>query len=582
MSDDSINTTTATILANRFNAITEEMGETMLRTSRSPIFSEARDFVTTVFDDDRWVANTGYIPVIAGSTPFAQKAIIENFEGQVHPGDVFIVNDSYDGGTHLADVAVTKPVFSNGKLRFWVMAKGHQADIGETGVAGSTPSATTIWEEGLTIPPLKLFEKGKRRNDVWEMIFRNIPMRYITEGDIQCLVGSVNIGEQRLEDLLSEHDYEKVIKPAVSSILKSSKSKMLDFIKTLPNGEYHRERAIAKSETGMKYVRLELNVKQNKLIFDFSDSDDECETFLNSPYPNTVSACLTPLWYFLDSDIPMDEGSVEPIEIKTKKGSIVDPVPPNPTSSCTTTTAAAIYEVGLLGLYDAHPEKGIAMSDRPGAPRSTGFNPRTGKEFSEIHFMYKGGGGATKGLDGWDHIGCPPTTAGLRAPDPELHELGTPHDLLRYEIWEDSAGPGKWRGGFGTVVKWRVETDDVEFMWFGSGHDSETVPLGLNQGGDAPKKKGFIERSGSTEKIDIEINRKYILNTGDIVAVYNSGGGGYGDPTERDQEKVLIDVLDGKISIESAAEDYGVVVNPNEKTIDAGATESLRGAEDNQ
>ena len=165
----------AVVIANRLSAITREMGETMLRTSRSPIFSEARDFVAAIFDHRvAWVANAGYIPVIAGTTPFSQRAIAEDFADDVHEGDVFVLNDPYRGNNHPPDIAVTKPVFYEGKLRFWAMAKGHNADAGGRGVVGYNPQARDCWEDAVRIPPVKLYERGRYRRDVWDMILLNL------------------------------------------------------------------------------------------------------------------------------------------------------------------------------------------------------------------------------------------------------------------------------------------------------------------------------------------------------------------------------------------------------------------------
>jgi N-methylhydantoinase B len=197
--------------------------------------------------------------------------------------------------------------------------------------------------------------------------------------------------------------------------------------------------------------------------------------------------------------------------------------------------------------------------------------------FGDIHFLCKGGAGATLGYDGWDHMGVISCSGGLRAPDPELHELVDPYFLLRYEYLQDSAGPGKWRGGMGTAYIFRSEADNILTDNFGDGLLPETAPYGLAGGKGAKPSKLVVRRTDGKEE-DPEVHKYVTLNKGDVYEVWETGGGGYGDPLERPEEKVLQDVLDELVSIESAKKDYGVVINPKTMKIDAEKTKKLRKA----
>jgi N-methylhydantoinase B len=203
-----------------------------------------------------------------------------------------------------------------------------------------------------------------------------------------------------------------------------------------------------------------------------------------------------------------------------------------------------------------------------------GFNPRTGRPFADIHFMSKGGGGASYGLDGWDHMGTVICAGGLRAPDPELHELVTPYTILQYEFWPDSAGAGQWRGGMGTIYRWRVETDDLEVANFGGGNRPATAPFGLAGGHAAPPHQLYLHQNGVRITVDTESFYRY--HTGDVFEIYQSGGGGYGDPRRRDPARVQADVRDGLVSRAQAAACYGVVLDPTSLTVEAAATADLR------
>src|SRR4051812_25006684 len=179
------------VISNRLTAITKEMGQIMLLTSRSPIFSESRDFVTAVFDGTgRLVAQTSYIPVLLGAIPFALEAIRSRYpDKDLHPGDVIVANDPYLGNSHLPDVTIARPVFYRGELVFWAVAKGHQADLGGAGVAGYNPQAKTVWEEGLRLPPMKLYREGEYQRDLWDLILLNVKSRHLVEGDLHCQIG---------------------------------------------------------------------------------------------------------------------------------------------------------------------------------------------------------------------------------------------------------------------------------------------------------------------------------------------------------------------------------------------------------
>jgi N-methylhydantoinase B len=205
-----------------------------------------------------------------------------------------------------------------------------------------------------------------------------------------------------------------------------------------------------------------------------------------------------------------------------------------------------------------------------------GFNPNTGRPFGDIHFMSKGGSGASRGLDGWDHLGTVICAGGLRAPDPELHELVDPFTVLQYEFWPDSAGAGHWRGGMGTIYRWRVDTDGISAANFGGGIHEVTAPFGLEGGLPAPPHQLRIRRrDGQTIEVDAE--SFYALDEGDVFEIFQSGGGGYADPRARPVDMVQWDVKNGLVSPAAAQALYGVVLDADGDKVDEVATAALRG-----
>ena len=565
------------VIDNRLDAISKEIGQTMLRTSRSPIFSEARDFVTGIFDRElRLVAQTAYIPVLMGALPYAIQGINDAFGDDIEDGDIFILNDPYHGNNHPPDINIAKPVFHHGKLEFWSICKGHHADVGGGGVAGYNPGARSVWEECIRIPPAKFYAAGKLNKALLDTILLNVHIPFLVEGDINCQVGAVTIGERNLKSLLDKYGPDTVHN-AIDQIFDASEKQMRSAIAEVPNGTYHGERVIDHDGINKDQtirVAVDLNVTDDSIVFDFSQSDPQCAGYVNSTVPNTASSAFLALFLSIGSDIRFNQGALRALEVVAPAGTIVNAMEPAPVTGCTINSAQTIIEAVWLAMAEAVPEKVDACWGRWCSPASMGMNPRTGRPFGDIHFMCKGGGGASMGLDGWDHLGTVVCAGGLRAPDPELHELVNPYTILQYEYWPDSAGAGEWRGGLGTIYRWQVDTDNIAVANFGGGNREETKPFGLAGGKSAPANELYLRQGNEVITVDAESFYQY--GTGDVFEIFQSGGGGYGDPLKRDASRVQRDVVDGVVSLEQAERDYGVVLDPDTLAIDQQKTAARR------
>ena len=565
------------VIGNRLDAISKEIGQTMLRTSRSPIFSEARDFVTAIFDSqNRLVAQTAYIPVLMGALPYALGSIAKTFAGEVEDGDIFILNDPYRGNNHPPDITIAKPVFHAGKVAFWSVSKGHHADVGGGGVAGYNPGARVVWEEGIRIPPAKLYLRGKPNKALWDTILLNVHLPFLVEGDLQCQVGAVTIGERSLKSLLTKYDLA-TLNGAIDAIFDASERQMRNAILAVPPGVYRAERLLDHdgiNKDKMIAIRVALKVEKDSITFDFTGSDPQAAGYVNSTLPNTASSAFLALFMSVGSEVRFNQGALRALRVIAPPGTIVNPVEPAAVTGCTIATAQGIIEAVWLALSQAVPELVDACWARWCAPATMGFNPRTGRPFGDIHFMCKGGGGASKGHDGWNHIGTVVCAGGLRAPDPELHELVDPFTVLQYEFWPDSAGAGQWRGGMGTIYRWRIDTNGIPAANFGGGVHDVTAPFGLEGGKAAPHHRLNLYKGKETIKVDAE--SFYALDQGDVFEIFESGGGGYGDPKRRPVEKVVADVRDGVVTAAKARADYGVVIDERSLKVDTAATQALR------
>ena len=550
------------VISNRLTAITKEMGQIMLLTSRSPIFSESRDFVTAIFDArGRLVAQTSYIPVLLGAIPFALQAIRDRFRAnELYEGDVIVANDPYLGNSHLPDVTIARPVFYQEQLAFWAVAKGHQADLGGGGVAGYNPRAKTVWEEGLRLPPIKLYSRGEYQKDIWDFILLNVKSPHLVEGDLHCQIGATSRGEEALIELFDRYG-RKVADGAIDSYIEATGRAMASAIKKIPDGSYAGESSVDNDGIEMDQVpciRVTVRVAGEGLTFDFSGSDPQTRGFVNSPFANTASVCFQALFACIGASIPINFGSLQLIQIIAPEGSIVNCRPPAPTTASTLVTCAAIAEAIWLALAQAIPAQVQCGWGRRCAPMSAGMNPRTRRPFVCTHHNCKGGSGATEGYDGWNHTGPVSNMGGSRATDPEIFELAYPYRLFEYELAQDTGGAGKWRGGLGAVLRWQVETSEIQCVTVGSGMLEETRAFGLF--GGRPGSLPIMRVIGTDGKArELGVNRFYEVSEGDVFELISQGGGGFGDPLDRAPEQVRDDVVNGFVSTETALEDYGVV-----------------------
>ncbi len=546
------------VYARTFKSITDEMSISLEKSARSPILCEAKDFVTGLYDGEgNMLEQTENLPILAFSLAPVCRHIIEYFDGDINPGDVIFHNDVFSMGNQNNDVAVFRPIFFEGELVAWSAVKGHQADIGGNVPGGYNPNATEVWQEALRIPPIKIYDRGNLRKDVWDLIFANIRLE-IVQHDMKAQMGACNVGDRRMVELLTKYGRESF--EAHKLALFDATQKMMEAeIATIPNGTYSGEGMIYYDghHEGSKFtIRVTITVRDKTISFDYSRTDDQTDGFVNGTFTSSASATILTFLQMVNPDMPHNEGMIRPIEMIIPEGTVLNASYPKATTFgnhlCPPNADAIIR-----ALAPVIPERVTAGWNNLLCSLTTGMDEEKGDKYVDIGFMgLKGGSGAMKGTDGYDHIGMIDASGGLLDQDYEMFEQQTPHRLIKHEYSEDSAGAGEWRGGLGVETEFIIGSEDTQFVTFGDG-DFEPA-FGLFGGGDGTLNS--ITLTFPDGKKHVPDNKDLITGVprGTHYHQFAGGGGGYGDPKRRDRAMLEKEVRNGVISPKAARDLYGM------------------------
>ncbi|MCO4275608.1 hydantoinase B/oxoprolinase family protein [Pseudarthrobacter sp. HLT3-5] len=579
--ENNIDAITASVLQRRVDAIAKEMATMLMRSSRSPIFNEIGDLVTVVFDKDgNTLAQAEFAAIIAFGAHPALEYIIKYYGDDIYEGDVIIHNDVYHGGNQNADTGIFMPIFSQGQLVGWTAAKGHMADIGGMTAGGYDPNARDIWQEALRIPPVKVAEKGVFRKDVWDFISANIRFDFVME-DVKSMIGCCTIGGRRLVELIERYTLP-VYDNHMNYILESSARQVRAEVSRWVDGHYYGESWMVSDgfDTTKRYkVACNIEIKGDEITFDFSESDDQAPGITNMPPASAKGAVRIAFLMLLasgDINIPTNQGLFEPIKTVFREGSILNPRFPAATVFGNQ-MADEVVECIMTALAGILPDRVSAGWNKYMCTSTNGVDPRTNEEFGTLTVFQRTGPGGVQGTDGWDALGFTGTAGQMRAPDPEMFELTSPHFLEYHEYLPDSAGAGEFRGGMGTRSAWISYGENQHGVTLGDNVRSEgAVPArGLFGGKDSGLNDmtvtfpdGTSHMWGSKEII--------ALPSGTRIESLLGGGAGYGDPFNRPAEKVLAEVRDGIVSAEKARSEYGVVLTADGAAVDTAQTTALR------
>ncbi len=574
------------LMQNRLDQISRHMGWVMTRTARSTIFSQSHDFSCFIAGPDgTLVANADGLPIHTGGGGFAVRALLARWGDDIAPGDVFLLSDPYvAGGNHLPDWVIARPVYgattagpdggsgSERPLIGFCCNRAHQSDIGG-GIAGTyNPEATEIWHEGIRLPVLKLIEGGTVRRDVWELLLINCRTPELLDGDLLAMIGSTRIGAERVEALAGELGLDAYV-AHLDGILDHAETRMAQAIADLPDGVYVGVDA-SDNDCFDKVdveVRATVTVGGDRMTIDFTGSGPQIRGFKNSSLANTHSAAYLAVSSFFDPRLPRNEGTYRPVEVIAPEGTIVNARPPAPMTMNTVFVAHEIVHAVWKALAQADPDRALAGWSKTVHGHVAGFDD-DGNTWVMYHWHAMGTPGATAERDGFAQMGHLITLGGLDIPNLEFHEQHFPVRYRRWELRADSAGAGRRRGGTGV----RYEADVLAPATWSFRAEGLDTPSGHGVQGGATGAVGheWIDPVDG----DRFVPPKYgVAQLGPAAMIAETpGGGGWGDPFEREPELVLRDVLDEVLTPSAAAAQYGVVLTPDGIAVDPVATAERR------
>lgn len=540
---------TRSVVQHRLSSIVKEMGEAMLRTSYSQILNSSRDFSLAICDTSgRLIAQADHLPVHVGALPWATLAVEERFK-DVKQGDVILLNDPYHGGSHLPDLTAFVPVFDGGRRLLWTIVRAHQSDIGGATHGAYNPGATEIFQEGLRVPPIKLYEAGRLRDDLLDLLALNIRNPREFRGDLAAMLGAAHLGERRLSRLFAEFG-SPVVEAAVEAILDATEQQTRAVVSAWKDGVFYGEAFLDDDGHGRTDIRIAAKVtkKGSDVEVDLSESDPQSTSFVNSSHANMQAAVAMAFAYLIDAEIPKNTGALRPLKVIAKQGTVVWADPGRPVTLCTSHPSNEIVEAIVKALSASCPQRAMAGWSRRFRIAIQGEDPRTGKSFIWHLFQARPGGGASSGGDGWSSIGEWHSVGGLKFGSLEVAEVRFPLHFRTHEFRPGSGGDGQHRGGLGVSLDLMLEIEKPA-KGNTAGDGARHGPCGMLGGEDGKPhhyrllSEGHEPRVLRTKEVGIE------LRPGDCLEIRSSGGGGWGPPAkrsaearQRDREQGLIEV----------------------------------------
>ncbi|OGA17771.1 MAG: methylhydantoinase [Betaproteobacteria bacterium RIFCSPLOWO2_02_FULL_66_14] len=550
------------VIHNGLQQVCNEMDLAFCRAAFSPVISEGMDRSDGIYarDDGALIAQGELgLPVFVGTMQFSTRNVAEQACEKgwaLDPGDLFIVNDPYLGGTHLMDVRFVKPFFYRGAHWCWLANTGHWPDLGGMVPGGFSANATEVEQEGLRLPPVKLYKKGVMDEEILAIILSNIRIADQRIGDIKAQAAALSIGEKRLTALLDRYG-AGTVEDAIAELRTRAALQMRAKIARIPPGEYHGH-SIVDSDGVVDeplHIRLRITRTENgELEFDFSGSSPPCRGPMNSVIATTCSSVYLAVKHVFP-DVPINAGTFEPLRIVEPEGTFLYARYPRPVSGCAAEVSQRIAEAVFNALTQAIPaELFAAPAGTSGNLAIGGHDPRRGRSY--VMYLFTGGGYGGSALSDGISNGC--STIGIsKMPPVEVMEQYYPILFEEFALNEGSGGAGEHRGGFGVNYAIRLRRGEARASMVMD--HGRTGPLGALGGSDGGVNKVAIESNGNHYRPPhLSKDQDIPMRANDVIRVSTPGGGGYGDPRRRDPARVARDVARGYYTRAQASELFGV------------------------
>lgn len=563
------------VLRHSFDSIAEEITLTIIRTAFSQIVRDSLDFSTALCDAQaRTIAQGVCTPMHLGSFRDALLNLIEEIGDDLHPGDIFIMNDPYAAaGQHLPDIYVVKPIFHAARHKGWAMTVAHHSDVGGIVAGSNALGAIEIWQEGLRIPVLRLYSRGKRNETLWKMIALNVRTPDMVLGDLQAQMAACATGARGMERLYERYG-EDTIDRAIEDLNRYAHRLAEAEVADIPNGTYRFTDYIDGIGHKPEPIKLQVavTVSDRKVVVDWEGSSPQVQAGVNATLPFTKACAYAALRSVMQADIPNCHGFTEVIEVRAPEGSVVNPRSPGPCGA-RGITGYRMIDCLMGALSQALPDR-VTADGSGGSTLPTIYGEAGGKPyiFCETAMGVWGAAPDHDGQDGVPHIGANQSNIPI-----EMIEAAYPIRIEHYGLVRDSGGAGKYRGGLSIRRDYRTLSDEA---WLNIRSDKRDFPPhGLFGGEPGASSMNRVRRSdGSEEILPVLLREPVRIRRNDVFCHTMASGGGYGDPMQREADAVLTDVVLDKISLEAARSKYGVVIRETDEgfEVDRRATQELR------
>lgn len=548
---------TLEVVRNACAAVCEEMNANLIRTGYSPNIKERRDCSCALFDaGGEMIAQAENMPVHLGAMPFSVRAALERFPPEtLEQGDGILLNDPYHGGAHLPDLTLVTPVFHDGEMVAFAANRAHHADVGGSRPGSVAADSTEIYQEGIRIPPVKLFEGGEPNEAIFEVILSNVRTPDERRGDIRAQEAANQTGSRRFTDLVEKYGTETMAE-VLAEIKNYSERRMRAELEELPDGTYTFEDVLDGDGLGNEDlpVRAAVTIDADSVSVDFDGTAPQTAGPVNAVIAVTTSATYYVVRCVTDPEIPPNHGCYRPIELHAPEGTIVNPNPPAAVVGGNLETSQRVTDVVLGAFAEAVPERVT------GAGQGTmnnitfgGTDPRDGSQYA-FYETQGGGFGGRVGKDGMDGVHVHMSNT-MNTPV-EVLETAYPLRIERYEFRQDSGGAGAFRGGLGLRRDVTVIDHEARFSLLSDRRTHR--PYGVAGGNQGAPGEAVLYEDAEEERLAGKTIRD--LSPGTTVSIRTPGAGGYGPVEERDLEAVKRDVRLGKVSVAAAREEYGIDV----------------------